>query len=333
MRDLANQAMRRGLIGLVAALAVVMALSAPIATAQTPPATLPPTLPFVLKQIGPGVYAAIDGPKGISGSNAGVVIGDDGVLVVDSFFNPSAAKALLAEIRKITPKPVRYVVNTHYHADHVGGDNVLRDAGAIIIAHRNVHGWVRTENAHLFGDKITPAQRDFIAHLALPDLTIDKDMTVWLGSRKVEVRTELGHTGGDLTIAVPDAKVLFCGDILWRRVSPNIIDGTVSQWIATAAAFQQLPDASAMTFVPGHGDLAKVADVADFQTYLTDLSSLTANERRAGFQGEALVAAVLPLLKARHGDWDSFDRVAPREIRYMDAELAGTKRVPVPAAN
>ncbi len=161
----------------------------------------------------------------------------------------------------------------------------------------------------------------------------DKDLTIWLGTRRVEVRTVLGHTGGDLAIAVPDAKVLFCGDILWRRVSPNIIDGTVSQWIATAAAFQQLPDASTTTFVPGHGDLATVADVADFKAYLADLSSLTANERRAGLQGEALVAAVLPLLKARDGDWEGFDRVAPREIRFMDAELAGTKRVPVPAAD
>ena len=334
MKHLSRAATGRWLQSRLAVLAACLALSVPCAAAraQTPaPAT--PALPFVLKQIGPGVYAAIDGPEGRAGSNAGVVIGDDGVLVVDSFFDPDAAKALLGEIRKLTPKPVRYVVNTHYHIDHVAGDAVFRDAGAIIVAHRNVRGWLRTENIHLFGDAITPARRELVEHLALPDLVTDKDLTIWLGTRRVEVRTVLGHTGGDLAIAVPDAKVLFCGDILWRRVSPNIIDGTVSQWIATAAAFQQLPDASTTTFVPGHGDLATVADVADFKAYLADLSSLTANERRAGLQGEALVAAVLPLLKARDGDWEGFDRVAPREIRFMDAELAGTKRVPVPAAD
>jgi cyclase len=329
MNDPRGYAARLRLRGVLAAL--VLAFSATLASAQTPKPP-PAALPFVLKQIGPGVYAAIDGPQGTSGSNAGVVIGDDGVLVVDSFFNPSAAKALLAEIHKLTPKPVRYVVNTHYHADHVGGDNVFRDAGAIIIAHRNVHGWVRTENAHLFGDKITPAQRDFIAHLALPDLTIDKDMTVWLGSRKVEVRTALGHTGGDLTIAVPDAHVLFCGDLLWRHTSPNIIDGVVSQWIATDDGFQHLPDAAAMTFVPGHGDVASVKDVIDFQAYLTDLSTLTADARRAGLSGPALVAAVEPKLKARYGGWDAFDYFAAKEIGFMDAELAGTKRVPTPSA-
>src|SRR5262245_1892872 len=89
-------------------------------------------LPFELKQVGQGVYAAIDGPEHKSGSNAGFVIGDDGVLVVDAFFYPDATKALVSEIRKLTPKPIRYVVNTHYHADHTGGDQVLRDAGAVI---------------------------------------------------------------------------------------------------------------------------------------------------------------------------------------------------------
>jgi cyclase len=315
---------------LLALLIACLGVSAPLGTvrAQTPAA-----LPFVLKQIGPGVDAAIDGPDGKSGSNAGFVIGDDGVLVVDSFFDPESAKALLNEIRKLTPKPVRYVVNTHYHIDHVAGDSVFREAGAILIAHRNVRGWVRTQNIHLFGDRITPALRAQVEHLALPDLVTDKDLTVWLGARRVDVRTVLGHTGGDLVIAVPDAKVLFCGDLLWRRVPPNIIDGTVNQWIATDTAFQQLPDAAGMTFVPGHGDLAKLEDVAAFTAYLTDLSSLTAQQRQAGLTGDALVAAVLPELKARHADWGAIDRSASREIRYMDAELAGTKRVPIPGAD
>jgi glyoxylase-like metal-dependent hydrolase (beta-lactamase superfamily II) len=297
------------------------------------PVSAAEALPFVLKEIGPGVYAAIDGPEGRSGSNAGFVIGDDGVLVVDSFYDPAAAKALLGEIRRLTPKPVRYLVNTHYHIDHVGGDAVFREAGAVIIAHRNVRGWVRTENVHLFGAGITPDQRAQIAALPLPDLTTEHDLILWLGARKVSVRVVKGHTGGDLAIAVPDARVLFCGDLLWREIPPNIIDGTVSQWIATVDGFGHAPDAAATTFVPGHGDLAKAADVADFEAYLSDLSRLTAQARQGGLAGEPLIAAVLPKLKALHGDWDHLDRSAPREIRYMEAELAGTKRVPVPVAD
>src|SRR4051812_26729984 len=83
-------------------------------------ASAAPALPFVLKQVGPGVYAAIDGPEHKAGSNAGFVIGDDGVLVIDALFTEDAGRALVGEIRRLTPKPIRYVVNTHYHADHTG---------------------------------------------------------------------------------------------------------------------------------------------------------------------------------------------------------------------
>jgi cyclase len=290
----------------------------------------PAPLPFVLKQVGPGVYAAIDGPEHKAGSNAGFVIGDDGVLVVDSFFTLAAARALVGEIHRLTPKPIRYVVNTHYHLDHTGGDRALRDAGAIIIAHRNVHGWVRTENVHLLGPQITPAFRAQIAALPLPDLTTDKDLTVWLGARKVVVRTVLGHTGGDLTVFVPDAKVLFTGDLLWRKIPPNLIDGSVKQWSATDADFAAMPDAAHITYVPGHGDVASLADVKDFRAYLTDLKRLVAAGRKAGLKGDALAQEVTPKLKALHPDWPISDRTAAFEVRYMDEELAGTKRRPVP---
>ena len=288
------------------------------------------TLPFALKQLAPGVYAAIDGPQGRSGSNAGFVIGDDGVAVIDSFFNPDAARALLAEIRRLTPLPVKYLINTHYHIDHTGGDAVFREAGAVIIAHRNVRGWLRTENIHLFGDRITPALRAQVEALALPDLLTDKDLTIWLGSRRVDVRMERGHTGGDLVVSAPDAHVLFCGDLLWRRFAPNIIDGTVPLWIATDKAFARLPDAAAMTFVPGHGDVANAQDVADFAGYLTDLTALVRAEMRHGAKDKALVDAVLPRLKAKYPDWTAVDRGGPRQIGFMEAELNGKKRVPVP---
>ena len=295
-----------------------------VASAQTAP------LPFVLKQVGPGVYAAIDGPEHKAGSNAGFVIGDDGVLVVDAFFNVDAAKALVGEIHRLTPKPIRFLVNTHYHLDHTGGDQALRDAGAIIIAHRNERGWVRTYNVNLFGDRITPELKARIAAVPLPDLTTDKALTVWLGSRKVVVRPVLGHTGSDLTIFVPDAKVLFTGDMLWRKIPPNLIDGSVREWLATDADFAAMPDAAHMTFVPGHGDVANVEDVRDFRSYLLDLRRLVAEGRKAGRKDDALAVSVTPKLKALHPGWAISDRAAAAEVRYMDQELAGTKRRPVP---
>jgi len=299
-----------------AALAAIYLLALPVA-AQTPADA--PKPPFALKEIGPGVYAAI------SGSNAGVVIGDDAVLVVDSFFQPNTARALLSEIRKITPKPIRYVVNTHYHLDHVAGDQVFKDVGAIIVAHRNVRAWIRPENLRMFGNGSDPmAQR--IAQLPLPDLVTESPITIWLGARRVDIRPAEGHTGGDLVVGVPDAKVLFCGDLFWR-MPPNTVDGTVSKWIATDRSFEQLPDAASMVFVPGHGDVGTVKDVAIFRSYLTDLLSLTEAGRKNGLKGDALAADVVPKLQASHADYPTATRVV---VMLMERELDGTKRVPQP---
>ena len=165
--------------GLSAALAAMYLLAHPAAAQTAPPAELP----FVLKEIGPGVYAAIS-----QESNAGFIIGDDAVLVVDSFYHPNTARALLSEIRKITPKPIRYVVNTHYHLDHVAGDQVFKDAGAIIVAHRNVRAWIRPENLRMFGN----AQR--IAQLPLPDLVTESPITIWLGARRYAGADNRGAT-------------------------------------------------------------------------------------------------------------------------------------------
>jgi glyoxylase-like metal-dependent hydrolase (beta-lactamase superfamily II) len=307
-----------------ALLALILLAAAESAAAEAP------ALPFVLKQVGPGVYAAIDGPEHKAGSNAGFVVGDDSVLVIDSFFYPDATRALVAEIHRLTPKPIRYVVNTHYHADHTGGDQVFRDAGATIIAHRNVRAWVRTENIHLFGDRITPELKARIEALPLPDVTTTTGLTIWLGSRKVVVKTVLGHTGGDLTVFVPDAKVLFTGDLLWRKIPPNLIDGSVKEWATTDADFAAMPDAAHMVFVPGHGDVADLKDVRDFRRYLLDLRRLVTEGRKAELKGDALAAAVEPKLKALHPDWTISDRALAAEVRYMNDELAGTKRRPVP---
>jgi glyoxylase-like metal-dependent hydrolase (beta-lactamase superfamily II) len=307
------------------AVAVLLLMTSAVAHAQP---TAP--LPFVLKQVGPGVYAAIDGPKGESGSNAGFVIGGDGVLVIDSFFNPDATKALIGEIRKITPKPIRYLVETHYHIDHTAGGQVLRDAGAVIIAHRNERAWLRTDNINLLGSHVTPALRQTVATLALPDITTRHRMTVWLGEREVRIEPAIGHTGGDLMVDVPDAKVLFCGDILWNHVAPNVIDGTVSDWIKTASRLADSTQTSDTTFVPGHGDVATRKDVAAFAGYLGDLRYLVKRERTAGLSGKALVDAALPQFRKEHGDWEAFGYFAPLQLKYMDEELAGTKHVPVP---
>lgn len=294
------------------------------------PTQSPAPLPFELRQVGPGVYAAIDGPHHMAGSNAGFVIGDDGVLVVDAFFTAEAAKALVGAIRRLTPKPIRYVVNTHYHLDHTGGDQVFRDAGAIIIAHRNVRGWLRVNNLSLLGAQLTPEIKAQIEALPLPDVAAENELTINLGSRRIMVQSVLGHTGGDLTIFVPDARVLFTGDLLWRKVPPNLIDGSVREWAASVMAFATMPGAARTTYIPGHGEVAGLKDVREFRAYLLELQTLVRQARKARLSGEALEQRVAPSLRARYPDWAIGKNAAAAEIRYMDQELNGTKKRPVP---
>src|ERR1700734_1714084 len=186
---------------------------------------------FRLQKIGDGVWAAIVNDTGLAGGNAGFVIGDDGVLVIDTFQDPRPAKTMLAEIRKLTPLPIRFVVNTHYHLDHVNGNDVFAAAGATIVAHRNVRAWMRTENIKMLDPPLTPEKKARVESLTLPTVVHDGHIELFLGSRRVNVRYYPGHTGGDSVVSVPDAHVVFCGDMLWKEHVPNLIDASTKTWV------------------------------------------------------------------------------------------------------
>ena len=111
-------------------------------------------------------------------------------------------------------------------------------------------------------------------------------------------------------------------------MAPSLIDATVSKWTETIESLQHLPDAAAYTYVPGQGDVAKLADLGDFEHYLDDLTETVRTAMVSHSKGDDLVAAALPPLKAKYGTWGFFDRHAPQEIPFMAAELSGTKRVP-----
>src|SRR5438270_7322114 len=101
---------------------------------------------FQLVKVADGVYAAIAKPGGLASGNAGFVIGDQAVLVFDTFLTPEAIEELIAEIQALTKAPIRFAVNSHYHLDHTGGNQVLVARGVPIIAHDNVMLWQTTKN-------------------------------------------------------------------------------------------------------------------------------------------------------------------------------------------
>jgi cyclase len=296
--------------------------------AQTAP---PPVgaLPFTLKPLGHNVYSAIDDAKGEAGANAGFVIGDDGVLVIDTFENEAAAKLLLSEIRKLTKLPIKFVVNTHYHLDHVAGNAVFKEAGAVILAQRNVSAWIHIENLKFFGKNIKPEQKKMVEELGSPEVLYDSGIELLLGSRRLLVRVYPGHTGGDSVVMIPDAKVAFCGDLFWRKTLPNLIDASTETWIRTLKELQA--SSVAATYVPGHGDPGDSQDVEAFRNYLADLREIAEKQIKAGKTGDDLVNAGLSEVKEKYGQWNFFDYFAKRNIRDAEAELRGTKKIPQPA--
>lgn len=294
--------------------------------------TAPPPLgavPFTLKPLGHNVYAAIDNAKGEAGANAGFVIGDDGVLVIDTFENEAAAKLLLVEIRKLTNLPIKFVVNTHYHLDHVAGNRVFEEAGGVILAQRNVSAWIHTENLKFFGKNIKPEQKTMVEELGSPEVLYDSGIELLLGSRGLLVRVYPGHTGGDSVVLIPDAKVAFCGDLFWRKTLPNLIDASTETWIRTLKELQA--SSVATMYVPGHGDPGDAQDVEAFRNYLADLRGLVEKQIKEGKTGDELVNAALPEVKEKYGQWNFFDYFAKRNIRDAEAELHGTKKIPQPA--
>ncbi|HSM84500.1 MAG TPA: MBL fold metallo-hydrolase, partial [Candidatus Limnocylindrales bacterium] len=285
---------------------------------------------FTLKKVGDGVYAAIGADGGKAGSNAGFIVGENGVVVVDTFEDVAPARDLLADIRKVTNLPIRFVVNTHYHLDHTGGNAVFAGAGATILAQRNLRGWLHTENMKFFGPNPKPEAKARVEALVLPDMVYKDAVDIYLGQRVVQVRYMLGHTGGDSVVSVPDANVVFSGDLVWQKHLPNLIDATTDAWIKSLD--ELMAQHSSATFVSGHGDVAASQDVRDFHDYLVTLRDLVGKAQEAGKSGQDLINAVLPQLKDKYGSWGFFNYFVNRNITQTAAELKGEKKVPVPAA-
>jgi cyclase len=300
----------------------------------------PPKQYFSLHDLGHGVWAAIEVPGSHAGGNAGFVVGADGVLVVDTFGLEEASRAFLQAIRGVTDRPIRYVVDTHYHMDHVLGNGVFAQAGATILAQRNVRAWARTQNQRILLPPVSADETAAIATLTLPELVYRDGVEVYLGDTKVVVRVMPGHTGGDSVVIVPDAQVVFTGDLYWDHSLPNLVDADTGSQIATLDELaREYRDAR---FVPGHGkfvpvpeldqwDMAHAADLEALSGYLAALREAVGTALAAGKSGQALLDEVLPKLKPTYGGWFAFDFFAPKNIVQTEAELTGKKEFPPPA--
>lgn len=236
------------------------------------------TLPaFPLRELAPGVYAVLgDTGRGVEGRpNAGFIVTPGGVVVVDALASPGEGRVLLRTIRSVTAGPIRYLFLTHHHPDHTFGAIVFTRRGARVIAHPD-----RRTLANMNGDDQLASdwtgvmgleQMRGFAYADTPDIPVTRDTTLVVGGRRLDIiRPGAAHTAGDLMLWVPDARVLFAGDILVEDGVSMMVDGSSTAMLAALARIDSLHPRIA---VPGHGRLASdpAALVATTRCYVLDL--------------------------------------------------------------
>jgi cyclase len=276
---------------LMAAAAAIVALAGtPRAEPCLPPTPTPDFEHAVVKttDLGHRVFL-FEGASGTVGGNVSVVVGDDGVIVVDNMFAQMYGK-IRAAIAAITPQPVRYVVNTHFHRDHTGGNEAFARDGAVIVAHENVKRVLASGSRSGLTCAVTPP----VAEIALPKQTYQVTMTLGAGDHTAELRHPVdAHTDGDTAIWLADANILIAGDLAFFGRYPNIdflYGGSIDGAIRGADELLKLvkPDT---VIVPGHGPAGTTATLRAYRAMLADARERIAKLKAAGKTEEEVVAA------------------------------------------
>jgi cyclase len=227
-----------------------------------------------LSKISDNVYAYVgstdDSASNNFGANAGIIIGEDAVLVIDTLISDRKAKAFITDIRALTDKPISFVVNTHFHADHSYGNCAFAELGATIISQtdtksineewaekvlKNAEAWMGLSKEEMAGTSI-----------AYPQLTFSERMEVDLGGLRVELTyVTQSHTRGSVYAFIPSQKVLFAGDILFTDYYPNMGASDVDGWVQT---IDHLLSLDVDKIIPGHGPLSSKQDLSDQREFL-----------------------------------------------------------------
>ncbi len=193
-------------------------------------------------------------------SNAGFVITPAGVVVIDALGSPALALRLLAEIRKHTDKPVTHVILTHYHADHIYGVQALKAAGAKILAHQAAREYLNSDTARLRLEASRTELAPWIdkdTRLVPADEWLDGERELVVGGMRFQIKpVGPSHTPEDLVVYLPQEKVLFAGDLVFRSRVPFVGQADSRQWIK---ALDSLLTFDATVIVPGHGPLSTEA--------------------------------------------------------------------------
>jgi cyclase len=223
------------------------------------------------------------------GGNITVAVADDGVIMVDSQFAPLYGK-IKAAIAALTPQPVRYLISTHFHRDHTGGNEAFGKDGAVIVAHENVKTRLASGTRNgLTGGRVAP-----VPAIALPTQTYKDTMTLRLQGRTAELEHPVDvHTDGDTYIWFADANVLVAGDLVFFGRYPNIdflYGGSIDGMIRGVDGLLEFAKDDTR-IVPGHGPAGTKAMMRDYRRMLVEARDRITKLKAAGKTEDEVVAA------------------------------------------
>lgn len=223
-----------------------------------------------------------------AGGNIGLSTGEDGAFVIDDQFAPLAEK-IIGAIAAVTDKPVEFVVNTHWHGDHTGGNEAMSGAGAHIVAHDNVRKRLKEGLTRASGNTTPPAPDE-----ALPVITFSHSMSFFWNGHDIKVwHPDNAHTDGDAIIFFQDANVVHMGDVFFNGGYPYIdleSGGDMNGYIKTHDKVLSKIDDD-VKIIPGHGPLATKADLQATVDMLKDVRARVQAQIDAGLDEDAAVAA------------------------------------------
>jgi cyclase len=224
-----------------------------------------------------------------AGGNLGLSVGEDAVFLVDDQFAPLTTR-IEAAIAKLTAKPIRFVINTHWHFDHTGGNENLGKAGALIVAHENVRKRMSTDQfIEFLNMKIKTEARS-----ALPVVTFTRDVTFHLNGDEIHVlHVANAHTDGDALVHFRGSDVVHMGDVYFNEMYPFIdtsSGGTIDGVIAAVDRALELTGDNTR-IIPGHGALATRADLKAYRDMLATVSARIRDGVRSGRKLEEVVAS------------------------------------------